>query len=558
MPVTRGDDGHARTRRAALERSALGSHHIIAEAWSTLVDSLPDAVFVLGPEGRIVAFNASATRLLGLREEAMGQFVDQVALEPPGLVAVCRAAGDQEIEIVGGLGQPGPVVLDGRAIPTLSERWLSVRVTGIRDDPGGEPGKLVVVRDVTERRALENERRAAGDRELELASRMGHSARMEAVGQLAGGVAHDFNNLLTAIRGFAELHLAEHAPNDPGREDIVEIQRAAERAAQLTQGLLAFSRRAEVHPAALDLTEVAREAVALLSRLVGENIVVRLDANADVPCVLADRVQIDQVLLNLAANARDAMPAGGVLAVAVKPATLTEGFVASHPGAQGGGHVLLEVSDTGVGMDEATQQHLFEPFFTTKPRGEGTGLGLASVYGIVKQAGGYIDVASHPGAGSVFQIYLPALERATPETRTRHTTGRIRSDGTETVLLVEDDTAVRRFAQRVLQGSGYRVVAFSDPGAALEAVMADPGSFDALVTDVVMPTMSGPSLAERIEAVRPRLPALFISGYGAKALLAGALPRLAKPFSGGDLAEAVGALFGRAVSGSIEDAASPE
>ena len=558
MPVTRGDDGHARTRRAALERSALGSHHIIAEAWSTLVDSLPDAVFVLGPEGRIVAFNASATRLLGLREEAMGQFVDQVALEPPGLVAVCRAAGDQEIEIVGGLGQPGPVVLDGRAIPTLSERWLSVRVTGIRDDPGGEPGKLVVVRDVTERRALENERRAAGDRELELASRMGHSARMEAVGQLAGGGAHDFNNLLTAIRGFAELHLAEHAPNDPGREDIVEIQRAAERAAQLTQGLLAFSRRAEVHPAALDLTEVAREAVALLSRLVGENIVVRLDANADVPCVLADRVQIDQVLLNLAANARDAMPAGGVLAVAVKPATLPEGFVASHPGAQGGGHVLLEVSDTGVGMDEATQQHLFEPFFTTKPRGEGTGLGLASVYGIVKQAGGYIDVASHPGAGSVFQIYLPALERATPETRTRHTTGRIRSDGTETVLLVEDDTAVRRFAQRVLQGSGYRVVAFSDPGAALEAVMADPGSFDALVTDVVMPTMSGPSLAERIEAVRPRLPALFISGYGAKALLAGALPRLAKPFSGGDLAEAVGALFGRAVSGSIEDAASPE
>ena len=533
MPVTRGDGGHASTTRPALERTVLGSDDIIAGAWSTLVDSLSDAVLVLGPEGRLVAFNASATRLLGLREEAAGQVFDEVALEPPELVAICGGAGDRETEILVGSGKPQP------------ERWLSVRVTDIGDGSGNLAGKLVVVRDVTEHRALENERRAAGDRELELASRMGHSARMEAVGQLAGGVAHDFNNLLTAIRGFAGLHLAEHPPNDRGLEDIVEIQRAAERAAQLTQGLLAFSRRAEVHPAALDLREVAGEAVALLSRLVGENIVVRLDASAEVPCILADRVQIDQVLLNLAANARDAMPAGGVLGVSVKPATLTEGFVASHPGAQVGGQVLLEVSDTGVGMDEATQQHLFEPFFTTKPRGEGTGLGLASAYGIVKQAGGYIDVESHPGAGSVFRIYLPALERATPEARSRPKAGPIRSHGTETVLLVEDDAAVRRFAQRVLQGSGYRVVAFNDPGAALEAVMADPGSFDALVTDVVMPTMSGPNLAARIEAVRPRLPALFISGYGAKTLPAGAPPRLAKPFSGSDLADAVGALFGR-------------
>ena len=528
-----GGGGHAGTRRAALERSVLRSHDIIAGAWSTLVDSLPDAVLVLDPDGRIVAFNASATRLLGIHEEAAGQVFDQVVLEPAELVSICGGAVDREVEIFAWPEQPQP------------ERWLSVRVTGIGDGAGNLAGKLVVVRDVTEHRAFENTRRAAGDRELELASRMGHSARMEAVGQLAGGIAHDFNNLLTAIRGFAELHLAEHAPNDRGREDIVEIQHAAERAAQLTQGLLAFSRRAEVHPAALDLTEVASESVALLSRLVGENIAVRLDANTEVPCILADRVQIDQVLLNLAANARDAMPAGGVLGVSVKPATLTGDFVASHPGAQVGVHVLLEVSDTGLGMDEATQQHLFEPFFTTKPRGEGTGLGLASVYGIVKQAGGYIDVETHPGAGSIFRIYLPALERATPQTRAKPTTGPIRSQGTETVLLVEDDAAVRRFAQRVLQGSGYRVVAFSDPGAALEAVMADPSSFDALVTDVVMPTMSGPSLAERIEAVRPRLPALYISGYGAKALLAGAPPRLAKPFSGGELAQAVGALFGR-------------
>ncbi len=513
---------------------------------------------MLGPEGRIVAFNASAARLLGIHEEAVGQFFDRVVLEPQELVAICGGAGDQEVEIVVPPATPQPVVLDGRAIPAPSERRLSVLVTGIDDDSGSEAARLVVVRDVTEHGALEDERRAAGNRELELASRMGHSARMEAIGQLAGGVAHDFNNLLTAIRGFAELHLAEHAPDDPRKDDIVEIQRAAERAAQLTQGLLAFSRRAEVRPESLDLTEVVGDAVALLGRLVGENIVVRLDASTEVPCVLADRVQIEQVLLNLAANGRDAMPAGGVLGVAVRPATLTRSFAASHPGAQVGRHVLLEVSDTGVGMDEATQRHLFEPFFTTKPPGEGTGLGLASVYGIVKQAGGYIDVETHPGGGSVFQIYLPALIRAIPEARARTTTGPIRTDGTETVLLVEDDAAVRRFAQRVLQRSGYRVAAFSDPGVALEALMADPASFDALVTDVVMPTMSGPNLADRIETVRPRLPTLFISGYGSEALLAGAPAQLAKPFSGGALAEAVGALFGRAASGSAQPHASLE
>jgi signal transduction histidine kinase len=515
-------------------------------------------VLVLTPEGRLASFNTAATRLLGIHAEAAGQVFDRVVLEPEELVAICVGAGGREVEITVEPGQPRPVVRDRTAIPTPSERYLSVRVTGIRDGSAGEAGKLVVVRDMTERHDLETERRAAGDMELELASRMGHSTRMEAIGQLAGGVAHDFNNLLTAIRGFAELHLAEHGSDDPRREDIVEIQRAAERAAQLTQGLLAFSRRAEVNPTALDLTEVAGDAVALLSRLVGENIAVRLDADAEVPCVLADRVQIDQVLLNLAANARDAMPAGGVLGVVVKPVTLTRSFVAAHPGARAGGHVLLEVSDTGVGMDEATRRHLFEPFFTTKPRGEGTGLGLASVYGIVKQAGGYIDVETRPGGGSVFRIYLPALVRATPEGRAKPTTGPIRTDGTETVLLVEDDAAVRRFAERVLRRSGYRVSAFSDPGAALEALTADPGSFDALVTDVVMPTMSGPNLADRIGAVRPGLPTLYISGYGAKALLAGAPAQLAKPFSGGALAEAVGVLFGRAASGSIEHAAGPE
>jgi hypothetical protein len=358
-------------------------------------------------------------------------------------------------------------------------------------------------------------------------------------------VAHDFNNLLTAIRGFAELHLADHPPGDPGRADVLEIEHAAERAAQLTRGLLAFSRRAEVHPAPLDLAAVARETVGLLRRLVGEHIVVGLDLTTVVPCVLADRAQIDQVLLNLAANARDAMPAGGGLRIAVTAVTVSKTFVKSHPGAKTGRHVLLEVSDSGVGMDESTQAHLFEPFFTTKPPGQGTGLGLASVYGIVKQAGGYIDVQSRPGGGSVFRIYLPALEDVAPASLLEPVAKRSNGGGTETILLVEDEPAVRLLAQRVLEAEGYRVLPFADPGVALNVAIGAPNGFDGLVTDIVMPSMSGPALAERIAAFRPELPVLFVSGYEAGALPIGAAPPLAKPFGTGELAAAVDAMFGR-------------
>jgi CheY-like chemotaxis protein len=289
--------------------------------------------------------------------------------------------------------------------------------------------------------------------------------------------------------------------------------------------------------------------MALLRRLVGEDIVVHLDAGPTVPLIFADPVQIERVLLNLAANARDAMPSGGNLGVEVKSVLLSHAYVARHPGAKRGRHVLLAVSDTGVGMDEETRAHIFEPFFTTKPRGEGTGLGLASVYGIVNQAGGYVDVESLPGGGSVFRVYLPVLEGATSEPKVTPAASQTRRDGTETILLVEDESAVRLFAQRVLEDYGYRVLAFGDPGVALDAVMGGQIEFDALVTDVVMPTMSGPTLAERMAAYRPGLPVLFMSGYGGGVLPAGAPTPLAKPFGGRDLADAVGALFGRTPSG---------
>ena len=410
-------------------------------------------------------------------------------------------------------------------------RW--VRKTSVPQF--GPDGALVsydgIIQDITESRML--------------ADQLAASQKMEAIGRLAGGVAHDFNNLLTAIRGFAELHLADHPPGDAGRDDVLEIQRAAERAAQLTRGLLAFGRRADVHPAALDLAAVVRDAGTLLRRLVGEHITIRLDANAKVPCVLADPVQVEEVLLNLAANARDAMPGGGTLSIAVSTVALSSRFVTAHPGAQTGRYVLIAVSDTGAGMDETTQARLFEPFFTTKPLGQGTGLGLASAYGIVKQAGGYIDVESNPGGGSVFRIYLPALKRAMPEAHLEPAASVKHGHGTETILLVEDEPAVRLFAERALNDHGYHVRAFADPGVALDAAIGDPGGFDALVTDVVMPTMSGPMLAERIAAVRPGLPILFMSGYEAGALPPGATALLAKPFSARELADAVDVLFGR-------------
>ena len=519
---------------------------IIPVAWSSLVDSLADAVLVLDPDGRIAAFNAAATRQLGIEADSVGKEFDQALHGFPELVAVCDGTGSQEAEIPIRPDQSRPAASERGAMPLPAARWFSVLVSAIVDGRRRDAGRLIVLHDVTEHRAFEAKRRAADEREVELEARMRQSAKMEAVGQLAGGVAHDFNNLLTAIRGFAEMHIAEHAPDDPGRQDVIEIQHAAERAVQLTRGLLAFSRRADVRPVPLDLDEVASDSVVLLRRLVGEHIVVALDVNTKVPLVLADPVQIDQVLLNLAANARDAMPSGGTLTIVVKPATLTRAFARSHPGARTGRHVLLEISDTGVGMDAATQEHLFEPFFTTKPPGEGTGLGLASVYGIVKQAEGYVDVESSPGGGSVFRVYLPALEGATPEARSKPAARQTRGGGTETILLVEDDAAVRLFAQRALEDHGYRVVAFGDPSAALEAVIGDPSSFDAVVTDVVMPTMSGPMLVERIVAIRPGLPAVFMSGYGGGALPVGAPPPLAKPFSARDIADAVGAMFGRA------------
>jgi PAS domain S-box-containing protein len=495
------------------------------ERYRALYTDIPSMYFTIDAAGTVLSVNPFGASQLGYSvDELVGGSVLQVF--PPDQQA------DATAHVTKCLAHPGQVfVWELRKVRKDGSK-LDVRETARAvSDQRGALIVLIVCEDITERNALQEQLTAA--------------QKMEAIGLLAGGVAHDFNNALTAIRGFAELHLADHPPGDAGRADVLEIEHAAERASQLTRGLLSFSRRAEVNPTLLDLAAVASDSVALLRRLVGEHIVVRLEASPGAPHVFADRVQIEQVLLNLAANARDAMPAGGVLSIAVTSVVLSDTYVEVHPGAHVGRHALLGVSDTGVGMNETTQARIFEPFFTTKPLGEGTGLGLASVYGIVKQAGGWIDVESNLGGGSLFRVYLPALEGALPDVPVESASIQSFGAATETILLVEDETAVRVFAQRVLQERGYHVLAFADPGVALQAAMSDPDAYDALVTDVMMPTMNGPVLAERIASVRKGLPVLFMSGYNAGTLPTDTPPPLAKPFSARDLAAAVGSLFGR-------------
>jgi signal transduction histidine kinase/ActR/RegA family two-component response regulator len=377
-----------------------------------------------------------------------------------------------------------------------------------------------------------------------LEEQLRQAQKMEAVGQLAGGVAHDFNNLLTAIIGNTELLLRTIDLEDRRRLDVLEIHRAAHRAATLTRQLLAFSRKQVLQPRIVDLNGVVAELTAMLRRIIGEHVELRLQLEPGLGRVLADPNQLEQVITNLAVNARDAMPSGGTLTI--RTATLDEAEVLpSSPESSPllGPLVELSVSDNGVGMDERTQARLFEPFFTTKELGRGTGLGLATVYGIVRQSGGHIRVSTRLHHGSTFTIYLPMAEgTAEPEIEAEGWADIPR--GTGTILVVEDEDAVRYLACRVLRGNGYRVLEAADPAAALRIVQAEAQPIDLLVTDIVMPGMSGPVLAERLVAARPDLKVLYITGYAEEAIeRQGALPAggalLEKPFTAQQLADSV-------------------
>ena len=395
-----------------------------------------------------------------------------------------------------------------------------------------EDGQLVRVwgtqRDVTDQRHLEEQFR--------------QSQKMEAVGQLAGGIAHDFNNLLTAILGNTQLLLRELPPGDSKRGDVEEIRKASERAASLTRQLLAYSRRQMLQPVVLDLNVVVSEMDKLLRRLIGEHIALVTVLAPDLGRVKADPNQLEQVIVNLAVNARDAMPEGGKLTIETANVDLDEGFAQAHLGSVPGAYAMLAVTDTGSGMDATVRAHLFEPFFTTKEVGKGTGLGLATVYGIVKQSDGYISVYSEPGHGSSFKIYLPRI--ATPARAAAGPQKGGPARGTETVLVVEDEPAVLSLSRRALEAQGYVVLAASDAAAALRVVERHGGMIHLLLTDVVMPGLSGRELADQLAGQRPGIRVLYMSGYPGDAVVQhGTLPSgsafLQKPFSPDGLARKV-------------------
>jgi two-component system cell cycle sensor histidine kinase/response regulator CckA len=496
-----------------------------------LLTSTEESIIGLDRDGKVAFLNPASIRLLGYTaEELTGRDLHET-------VHHHHADGSDyardECRIVQTLrgGQAASIAVDdvvwhkdGSQIPVRSSASPLI-------EEGAVAGLVLVLSDMSQQRQLETELRQA--------------QKMEAVGQLAGGIAHDFNNLLTVISGYASFALQRVGEGDPGMQaDLGEIQRAAERAASLTQQLLAFSRRETREVRVLDLNVIVEETSTLLGRLLGEEIQIETRLAGDLGRTKADEGQLEQVLVNLAVNARDAMPTGGVLTIETANVTVDDSWTLDHVGANPGSYVMLAVSDTGAGMDAATNAQIFEPFFTTKEPGKGTGLGLSTVYGIVKQSDGHIWSESALGEGTTFQIYLPRtiqeLELVQPAVAPASEAG-----GQERILLVEDEPVVRALVCEMLEQSGYAVCAIPD---ALEALqLCESGKkFDLLVTDIVMPKMRGPELAERLANVCPELRVLYISGYSHDAsgdVLTEGKAFLQKPFALADLTQKVRAVL---------------
>jgi len=408
------------------------------------------------------------------------------------------------------------------------ETPIVVRVSGraVSDGANGRVFELYA-EDVTERRALEQQLR--------------HSQKMEAVGWLAGGIAHDFNNLLMVILGYSEFLLERVGPEPSLRAPAQEISNAAQRASSLTRQLLAFSRKQMLAPKILDLNGVVTENLKMLNRMIGEDIDLVMVPGADLGAVRADAGQIEQVIMNLAVNARDAMPAGGKLTLETSNVSLDEDYARFHAPLKPGNYVMLAISDTGAGMDAETQSHIFEPFFTTKGT-KGTGLGLSTVYGIVKQSGGYIWVYSEQEKGTTFKIYLPRIadKAESPVQVVAPKEVPAAEPGTETILLVEDEANLRYLAGQFLEKQGYRVVEAADGAAAMQIAVAHEGVIHLLLTDVIMPGMNGRELAQRISEIRPNVKVLYMSGYtenviGHNGMLDAGVRLLQKPFNLRDL-----------------------
>jgi two-component system cell cycle sensor histidine kinase/response regulator CckA len=482
---------------------------------AAVVESSYDGIFGLTPNGIILTWNLGAERIFGYSaEEAVGQSI--LFLSPPNLptespkllekVAVADAV--QQFEST-------HAKKDGTQVQ------IALTLSPIKNSNGEVVGVSGVARDITESKRLEEMLRKA--------------QKMEAVGLLAGGIAHDFNNLLSVILGYSES-LLDGVHLDPKmRSKCEEIKKAGDRAAMLTRQLLVFSRQEVLEPKVLNLNTVVVETVKMLERLIGEDIELQTNLDPILGSVKANPGQVEQIIMNLVVNARDAMPEGGRLVIETSNVKLDGMYAVHHPPVSAGRYVLLAVADAGIGMNKETQSHIFEPFFTTKGLGKGTGLGLSTVYGVVRQCGGHIWVYSELGHGSIFKIYLPRVDEAVQQNRpSEFAPGLVR--GTETVLLVEDEESVRTLTRSLLEEAGYKVIEARSGADALEVTRSYSGPIHLLLTDVVMPGLNGRDLAERLAVTHPSMKALFMSGYsGTFANLNGLVDRcvklIEKPFS---------------------------
>jgi len=458
-----------------------------------LLNAVQQAVVATDPEGLVIFWNKFAELLYGwTAEEAVGKTIDELTPSP-----FLREHGSRILERgAAGEAWTGEFLVQGKtgkAFPAL------LTTSPVLDEVSRVLGFVQVSIDLTERRNLEEQFR--------------QSQKMDAVGRLAGGIAHDFNNLLTVIRLNTEIIMEGLDPEDPRSEDVKQIRSAAERASTLTRQLLAFSRKQILQPRVLDMNSVVGNVEPMLRRLIGEDITITSTCSAR-GYVVADPGQLDQVLVNLVVNARDAMPQGGRITIETRNIDLDENYTSEHAPVVPGRYVMLAVGDTGVGMTQDTREHAFDPFFTTKEAGKGTGLGLATVYGIVKQSGGYVWIYSEPGHGTTLKLYFPEVSAvaafATSEPRAASTET---MRGSETILLVEDEEAVRGLTLRILQKQGYRVIAAQHGREAMEIASKEEGHIHLVLTDVVMPGMNGRGLVERLSGIRPRIKSLYMSGY---------------------------------------------
>jgi PAS domain S-box-containing protein len=484
------------------------------QSLGAVISSLPVVLWAIDRDGRVTLMEGSGLEALDLKpREVLGRSVFDLYRHLPGIMANTRR------------------VLDGEAFTTVVrvrdadvETWYSP----LRDDGGAVTGAIGVSLDVTIRRRLERQYLQA--------------QKMEAVGELSAGIAHDFNNLLVAIGGYAELVMDSLDMSDARREDLLEVRKAAERAALLTRQLLAFSRRQVLNLKVLDLNLLVGGVHKLLRRTLREDIHLVLNLNTVVEPIRADPQELEHVLLNLALNARDAMPEGGELRFTTETVDVDAALAVQLPPMPPGRYIRLTVADTGAGMTSEVQARMFEPFFTTKDRGKGTGLGLATVYGIVKQSGGFIWVTSRLGSGTSFDLYFPTVHEALAQPDDAEPVGSTRG-GAESILLAEDDGAVRRLARDVLTRWGYTVLEARDGEEALTAARSHSGIIHLLITDVVMPGLGGRALAVKLTEDHPTLRVLYTSGYASNEMLHGglerALPFLPKPFLPLDLVRCV-------------------